>query len=384
MHKVINKFIQSCCYFVLFVLIISSCSPKKKQEQVTQNTPIYSLELSYAKQFTVDYFEGYKKVSVYSPWKENELLATYYLVEKMEQVVPTDGDKILIPLKDIAVNSCSHIGLLNALHLTKYISGVCSPKHIYNSELKEGCEKGEIKDLGDAFAMNKEKLITLSPAAVMLSGYEQGNEQDKRIKEAGIPVITNIEWTENHPLGRAEWMKFIATFFNQEDHANRIFQTIESNYLDLKELGGLNEKKKEILAGLSFKGTWYMPGGKSFMGQFFSDAGGKYHYQDDTSTGSLPLSFETVLMHFKESDIWLGANVSNKQQLIEKDDRFSLFSAYQNNNVYNYDKRTTHEGGNDFWESAIARPDRLLKDFILVLQPSLLKQDTCFYIRKLN
>ena len=66
------------------------------------------------------------------------------------------------------------------------------------------------------------------------------------------------------------------------------------------------------------------------------------------------------------------------------DSRLLLFEAAKNHRVYNYNKRTTPSGGNDFWETAVARPDILLKDVIKVLHPELFPTYETFYIDKLK
>lgn len=44
---------------------------------------------------------------------------------------------------------------------------------------------------------------------------------------------------------------------------------------------------------------------KSYMARFFKDAGAAYPWSDNTETGSIPLSFETVFNRAGEADIWL-------------------------------------------------------------------------------
>ena len=66
------------------------------------------------------------------------------------------------------------------------------------------------------------------------------------------------------------------------------------------------------------------------------------------------------------------------------DSRLLLFEAAKSHRVYNYNKRTTPSGGNDFWETAVARPDILLKDVIKVLHPELFPTYETFYIDQLK
>ena len=51
--------------------------------------------------------------------------------------------------------------------------------------------------------------------------------------------------------------------------------------------------------------VWYVPGGKSTIGQMIKDANGLYPWADDEHSGSISLPFETVLERAGESDVWL-------------------------------------------------------------------------------
>jgi iron complex transport system substrate-binding protein len=127
-----------------------------------------------------------------------------------------------------------------------------------------------------------------------------------------------------------------------------------------------------------------MPSGKSFMGKLYEDAGGTYHYASDTSLGSLPLGFETVLLHLQHADVWLNAQANSIAELLAQDPRYGLFDAVQNKCVYNFNTKTTAKGANDFWESGLAHPDKILSDVIWALHPELLPDYQPVYIRKLK
>jgi iron complex transport system substrate-binding protein len=58
-----------------------------------------------------------------------------------------------------------------------------------------------------------------------------------------------------------------------------------------------------------------------------------------------------------------------------------LFSKGQ---VWNNRKRITEAGGNDYWESAVVRPDLLLKDLVSILHPELLPGYEQLYYKRLK
>ncbi|MDR3143230.1 MAG: ABC transporter substrate-binding protein, partial [Tannerellaceae bacterium] len=214
-----------------------------------------------------------------------------------------------------------------------------------------------------------------------------GNSKDentRRLQGAGIKLLYNNEWMETSLLARAEWIKFVAAFYDREELADSIFNTIENNYIRVKTLASKVTKKPGIVSGGNFKGTWYMPSGKVFMSKLYTDAGGYYYYANDTTVGSLPLSFETVLLYQQHAEVWLNAQANSIKELLSQDERHALFDAVKNNRVYNFNARSNKQGANDFWEGAVAHPDVLLSDVIWALHPELIPNYQPFYIMQLK
>jgi iron complex transport system substrate-binding protein len=324
-------------------------------------------------------------VEVFNPWERNSSLGVYYLVSDKSVQVPQDGISLQIPLKTLGITSCTHIEFLNLLGTLSTVKGASTPDLIYNKTLQQAYQKGELTHLGDAFKIDFEKLLLLNPNALMIACYSnQKDENARRLQSAGIKLIYNNEWMEESLLARAEWIKFIAAFYNKERLADSIFQTIEENYIQIKTLASQAVKKPTIISGGNFKGTWYMPSGKVFMSKLYTDAGGDYFYANDTTMGSLPLNFETVLLYQQHADVWLNAQVNSIEELLIQDERHALFDAVKNKRVYSFNARSNERGADDFWEGAVAHPDVVLSDVIWALHPDLMPDYRPFYIKQLK
>lgn len=377
-----NKFSFSFLFPVV-LLFLCSCAQKQQQkaDNLQEGTP---LSLNYATGFSISFFDNYKQVVVNNPWIKGEEYARYYLVEDESTQVPNDGKKVKIPLISLASASATHIEFLRLLGELETLTGVCLPYTVYNETVRAKIAKGEITDLGDAFKINVEQTLHLNPSALMMSGYNQSDANAQRIAQAGIPVIYNNEWTETTLLGRAEWIKFVAAFYDKEQLADSIFNQVETAYNDMKGKAKNIGEKSSVMSGSNFRGTWYMPAGKSFMGELFADAGCEYAYANDTTSGSLPLNFEKVLVDFSETDIWLNCNFNTMDELLKADKKHNLFRPVKRNKVYNFNKRMLPSGANDFWESAVARPDLLLADVIAIAHPQLLPDHELVYANQLK
>jgi len=120
------------------------------------------------------------------------------------------------------------------------------------------------------------------------------------------------------------------------------------------------------------------------MGRLFEDAGARYYFSADTATGSLPLNVESVLKNFAQTDVWLNCNFSSLNDLVKADSKHALFRPVVLKQVYNFNKRLLPSTANDFWESAVARPDLLLSDVIAILHPEIMPGYSLVYAEKLK
>jgi iron complex transport system substrate-binding protein len=366
---------------LLSFFLFFSCNIKNTKTSDARTSD--SLKLKYAEGFAVKYFSNYKEVIVFSPWVKGTVYARYYLVKDANTKTPTDGRKVQIPLKTLAATSVTHFEFLSLLGEINSITGVCSPKIIYNKDINKRIGEGKITDLGDAFTMNVEKTLQLKPGAVMMSGYNQNDPYAQRVSQAGVPVVLNNEWMETSLLARAEWIKFVAAFYDKEKQADSIFAGVDKRYNDIKARAAGVKTKPNIMAGSNFRGTWYMPSGRNSMGKLFADAGSTYFYVNDTTAGSLPLNVETVLKNFSQTDVWLNCNFNSIADLVKADSKHAFFRPVKLNRVYNFNKRLLPSTANDFWESAVARPDLLLSDVIAILHPELLPGYKSVYSERL-
>lgn len=370
----------------LFIAVgFLSCKGKENGNEVKLEAVDSVMEVKYAHGFKVSYHHSYKRVVVYDQLTEKGTPFVYYLVDNADTKTPSDGTKIVAPIQSIGISSCTHVGELEFLGLTDKVSCLCNPEYIFHEQMRKAAEEGKVINLGDATNVNIEILLSAKPDVMMTSIYNMQDENIQRLFKVGIPLLVNNEWMEQDPLGRAEWVKLIATFFNEEQHASTLFNAMESDYLNTKEIVTEMGHKPTIMLGNNYKGTWYMPSGQNYMAKLMIDAGADYFYANDSTTGSLPLSFETVLQKFKHVDVWMNAPVATLKELTEMDDRHKLFDPLKNGEVYSFMGRVLPNSmANDFWESGVVHPELLLKDIVWALHPELVPNHTPYYIIKLK
>ena len=375
-----NSIFFSIC--VCVALFFTGCQSKKVSD-FSEETNGKKVTLTYAKGFDITHYPTYTDITVYNPWKKGEILTQYFLVKHDSIQTPDNNRKIQIPISTMMANSATYFGFLEMLGEIEKVTGVCNSQYIYNASILKGVAEGKIKELGESYNLDIENLIMLHPQVVMTTAYNAEDENTKRLKQSGLNVVFNVEWMEHSVLGRAEWIKFMGEFFDKGALADSLFQEVDKNYQNLKEMVAATEERPTIFSGQDFRGTWSMAGGNSYTAELFRDAKADYHFANDSTT-SISGTIEQAMMLFSKADLWIGVNAASREELKQFNPKYAIFDAFKNGKVWNNIRRCTPSGGNDYWESGVARPDLLLKDMIKICHPDLLPEYEMTYYEQLK
>lgn len=344
------------------------------------------IEVDYAEGFEIVEYEKFKKLIITKSYKGNNQQFVYLLSSDSTNVPSTiSGEIIITPIKSIAALSATYIPFIRLLNQTSSIVAISGKNTIYDSTVYQLVQEGKIKDLGEP-ELNIEQTILLNPDVVMGFAIDaQGMSRLTELKRFNQRVVINAEYMEPTPLAKAEWIKVFGALYELDSLANTIFQRIEKDYLALKSLAETAELKPTVFTAVPWKGTWYVPGGNSFQANLLKDAGANYLWYDNTEIVSLPLDFEVVLAKAINADYWL--NVSTFRSLEEMklaDERYTLFKAFKDKQVFNNTKTLTTYYGNDYWETGAARPDLILSDLIQLFHPDILESQEFNYYERLQ
>ena len=367
---------------VTLVLLSSACGGGSKTSSVYEDAAD-TLIFRYAENISVVKHADFTKVVLRNPWDTLKTLHTYLLVDK-HQDTPShlpQGTVVRVPLEKSLVYSSVHCSLLKDLQSLSVVAGVCDLSYIRMPEIQKGCQTGNISDCGSSMNPNIERIINLSPDAVLLSPFENSGGYG-RIEKLGVPIIECADYMETSPLGRSEWMRFFGLLIGKEAVADELFTEIEKEYVSLK-LQAILPSRPTVITELKMGSAWYVPGGKSTVAQLLHDAGARYLLADNTSRGSVPLSFETVFDKGQHADCWL---IKYNQQ---SDKTYAEIAAdyapYQNFDAW---KQKHIFGCNtskvNFYEESPFHPERLLKDLIKLFHPELLPDYKTVYYSPLK
>jgi len=344
--------------------------------------------IDYATNFTLEYKEGYKLLTVLLPWAGATEPIQYALVPK-GQADPGGIDDALIvhtPVESFVSLSTTYLPFLEQIDELSSLVAVDSGAYIYNPEVQNWLKAGTVAEVGSGAVINIESLIDLNPDLIMTSasGFAE-YDSHPQLLEAGLKVVINSDYLEQDPLGRAEWGKFIAAFFEKEVEADRLFDEMVARYQQAKTLTSYLSTRVTVFTNTAYEGTWYMPGGESYIAILLADAGADYLFKDIEGSGAQPLDFEVVLERAKDADYWINVGALNElSALAAMDARYADFKAFQEGKVYTYSKRVNASGAVDYFESGAAAPDVILMDLIKAFYPDLLPEHEFFYYQALQ
>ncbi|MFK7786772.1 MAG: ABC transporter substrate-binding protein [Crocinitomicaceae bacterium] len=369
--------------FISFLLLFASCqeeknnsSDQKEQEELELKVDAIpeKIEIEFAENFHLKSVKGGYELELLDP-NSHEVESSYQLTYDRSK----SGDHTIhLPMKNIAVLSQTSVGMLSKLNALDYITGISKIDYTYLPEIKKRFKAKRISEFGDETNLPIEKIVESTTKLIIYSGFGTQFDSDDKLKKLGIQSIPNYDWRETHPLGRAEWIKFLGVLIDKPDEANTIFNTIKSNYEDLRwKIRDLDDHPNAI-SGNFYSDQWTAPAGESYMAILFHDAGANYVYRSSKGTGSVFLPIEKVVSDNRQTDYWLNPGVPSKGVLSEMNPKAKLIGSYENG-IYCY----SHEM-NKFWEMSAIEPDFLLEDFIHIFHPDFEPNAKLHYYKRLN
>lgn len=378
--------LKTVLLLVVFIGIVS-CKNEKNSNPETVVTDFEAIEINYAKGFSITDHGDHKVIEVNNPWPDAGKTFRYALVKDKKKFSSNETfDAVVqVPVENLIVTSTTHIPSLDMLGETDKLIAFPNLDYISSENTRKRIAEGKITEIGNNESINTENVIELQPDVMIGFAVTGNNKTYESLQRAGIPIVFNGDWTEQNPLGKAEWIKFFGAFFDKMDEANALFSEIETEYNTVKELAQTAENTPTVLSGALWKDIWYLPEGKSWGAQFIADANGEYLWVESQGTGSIALNVESVIDKAHHADFWIGpGQFTTYKELEDANKAYTQFDAYRNKNVYSFSSLKGETGGVIYYELAPNRPDLVLKDLVKILHPELLPDYELYFFRALN
>lgn len=375
------KALKNLSLILLLVLTFTGCHDKSSK-LADFNRTAYTPE--YASGFNIKGADSRKSVlvTVTNPWQGADSITTCLFIARDGEAAPEDftGQVLNGNAGRIVCMSSTHIAMLDAIGETGRVVGVSGIDYISNPDIQ--ARRDSVGDVGYEGNINYELLLSLDPDLVLLYGVNGASSMEGKLKELNIPFMYVGDYLEESPLGKAEWLVVAAELCDLRQAGADTLRRIARDYEALRSQPAPGGKRPKVMLNTPYRDTWFMPSSHSYMIRLIEDAGGEYVYTGNTSDASVAVDLEEAYLLANASDIWINVGACNTlAELTAQNPKFADIPVVRNRRVYNNNARQTPAGGSDFWESAVVRPDVVLRDLRTILSGG---SEPTFYYKRLE
>ena len=300
----------------------------------------HSLELQYADQYAVDYYEGgYALITIAGG--ERFLLVP----EDKEAPEGLDADISVIqkPVQNIYLVATSAMDLFCALDGLDSISlSGTNADGWYIDKAKKAMEDGDIAFAGKYSAPDYELILSkncdLAIESTMI--YHQPEVQEK-LEKFGIPVLVEHSSYESHPLGRTEWIKLYGVLLGKEDQAQKLFQEQVDKLKSVED--SENTGKTVAFFYINSMGAANVRKSNDYVSKMIELAGGEYIFhdpaEDDNALSTMNMQMEEFYAKAKDADYiiynsTIDGELDSIDELLAKSSLLADFKAVKDGNVW--------------------------------------------------
>lgn len=344
---------------VLLAVEISACGGKAKPGQetgisqkaeITQekaSAPVWedmrperSMKLSYAKQFSVDYYDGgYDLIQL----QDDSTCLVVPEGAAVPEGLPASITVLQKPLDHVYLAATSAMDLIAALGRVDRItlSGT-KESGWYVDAARQAMEDGTLSYAGKYSAPDYEQILSsgcdLALESTMIYHVPDVKAQLEQLK---IPVFVERSSYEEHPLGRMEWIRLYGVLFDAEETAEQLFQE-QVQQLDTV-LTGQSVGKSAAFFYITSNGAVNVRKPGDYVAKMIELAGGSYVPKtadtDENALSTMNMQMETFYAEAKEADCLIynstiEGELQTMDELLQKSPLLKDFKAVKNGNVW--------------------------------------------------
>lgn len=328
-----------------FFLLVCAC-PVQAEEKENTYTEIegltfdHSMELTYAEQFSVDYYkDGYALITIAEEGQ--------FLVVPEGKEAPEGLDKnitvIQKPVENIYLVATSAMNLFCALDGLDHISlSGTDADGWYIEDARKALEDGRISFAGKYSAPDYELILDKQCGlAVESTMIYHMPEVKEKLEQFGIPVLVEHSSYESHPLGRTEWLKLYAVLLDKEEEAEKLFQEQAEKLEKIED--SRNTGKKVAFFYINSVGSVNVRKSNDYVAKMIDLAGGEYIFQDlgkdDNALSTMNMQMEELYASAKDADYiiynsTIDGELTDISQLLSKSSLLGDFKAVKEGNVW--------------------------------------------------
>lgn len=369
---------------------------------VADEEPEY-IEVETALGFTVKYYNTYKVVN---NTIAGEVYVLYQCGSQPPKEVPQGAKVFAVPLTAVATPDTTAFAFLDALgvqdrvvSLSPFVSAPCGQALV---------ECNRTADI---------TMYDFSNATLVAEEFE--GQADAILSSQPVAGPLGIAFSavlDPGPLRRAEWIKYLGLFFNDEGVADALFNATAAEYEEYEALSASVPDRPVVAwaSHFSYDGAEsYQLSFAEYKANLVQDAGADMlDYEEVASIpGVTPSLFAMEILEFawgvsnesfgtKEEavaafhEVLMGVDVLIDETYAPMPTEYNMttfkaeygltgaadsgFPFLANSTVYRLDGRVTATGGTDWFEGAVVRAGDVLRDVVRALYPGLVKNPSSY------
>lgn len=316
-------------------------SSKAEMEENSELVYKSSMELQYAKNFTVDYYEG--GYTLLTTTMDGAKFLVVPEGEKTPENLEEDIVVIKRPVKNLYLVASSVMDMFSALDgLDAITFSGQEEEGWYIEAAREAMARGDILYAGKYSKPDYELMVSEDCSlAIENTMISHTPEVIEKLEEFGIPVMIERSSYESHPLGRVEWIKFFGALLGKEEEAESIFEEQTA----ILEKVTADEKTDQTVAFffVTSNGLVQVRQSSDYVPKMIELAGGNYVFQNlgdsETKRSTMNMQVEEFYNGAKDADFLIynssiDGGVSNVEELLDKCEVLADFKAVKEGNVW--------------------------------------------------
>lgn len=330
---------------LLLAALLTGCAPgpeaggEASAPETVGEGIVGSMELTYAEQFSVDYYaDGSALISIVGEERPYLLLADGATAETEQDVVVIQGpvERVYLAASS-AMDDFRQLDALDTIALTSTKAADWSLPVV-----QQALEEGTIRYAGKYSAPDYELILSEGcDLAIESTMIYHSPETQERLEALGIPVLVERSSYETHPLGRLEWIKLYGLLTGHLQQAEDYFaqQVAKLEAVETQQPTG----KTVAFFYISTSGYAVVRKSGDYVAKMIELAGGTYLFSDltgeENALSTQNMQLEQFYAYAQDADYLIynsaiDGELQTVDQLLEKCPLLADCRAVQEGNVW--------------------------------------------------
>lgn len=311
-----------------------------------------SMELKYADQFSVDYYDD--GISVVRVEDGLDYLVTDGSGELPDWLSEEDIKGMTVinaPARKVYNAASSAMDLIDAAGAIDLVVMTSTQESDWSIDrIRKLVGDGTIRYIGKYRSPDYEALVEEDVDLAIESTMIYHNPQVKEaIEELGIPVLVERSSYESEPLGRVEWIKLYGLLFGKEDEAQAFFYEAEAKLKNI-DRDAVKDAPSVAFFSVNSNGSVVVRKPGDYVTKMIETAGGTYALdgitdEEDNALSTMNMQMEAFYDKAVDADILIynstiEGGLGSISDLTALSDGFSDFAAVKNGSVWCTDAST--------------------------------------------